>query len=52
MKDKIDPELADDRDVQEEDIDEVELPEFDPTDFELPADFEYHETEKSVQNGR
>jgi hypothetical protein len=41
MDEKIDPELADDRDVQDEDIEEAELPDYDPTPFELTDDFEY-----------
>lgn len=43
MTDKKDPELVDDRDAKEEDIDEIELPEYDPTEFELPDDYEYVE---------
>lgn len=40
----IDPELIDDRDVSETDIAPVELPEYDPTQFELPDDeYEYEE---------
>lgn len=45
MTEKIDPELADDRDVVETDTDPVELPEYDPSDFELPDDFEYEDEE-------
>jgi hypothetical protein len=43
MTDKKDPELVDDRDVKEDDIAEIELPEYDPSEFELPDDFEYEE---------
>jgi hypothetical protein len=43
---KIDPELVDDRDVQEEDHTLVQLPEYDPEQFELPDDFEYEEDEE------
>jgi hypothetical protein len=43
---KIDPELVDDRDVQEEDHTLVQLPEYDPGQFELPDDFEYEEDEE------
>lgn len=43
MKEKIDPELADDLDVSEDDIEPVELPDYDPTDFELPDDYEYED---------
>lgn len=36
-----DPELRDDRDLPEaEDLPEVELPEFDESDFVLPEDYE------------
>lgn len=45
MTEKIDPELADDLNVHDEDIPVVELPEYDPTDFELPDDYEYVEEE-------
>lgn len=38
---QIDPELAEDRDVQETDVEVVELPEYDPEQFELPEDFEF-----------
>jgi len=43
MTEKIDPELVDDRDVQETDIAEITLPEYDPEEFELPDDYEYSE---------
>lgn len=46
MSEKIDPELVDDRDVQEEDVLMGELPEYDPTEFELPDDYEYVEVEE------
>lgn len=49
MEEKRDPELADDLDVQETDIDLVELPDYDPTDFELPDDYEY--VEEGDDNG-
>lgn len=42
---EIDPELKDDRDVQEEDIDEIELPDFDESQFEIDDDFEYVDEE-------
>lgn len=52
MKEKIDPELVDDRDVEETDIDAVELPEYDPSEFELPDDYEYVvESEEGDENG-
>ena len=38
---QIDPELVDDRDIEEADIAEVELPDYDPEQFELSDDFEY-----------
>lgn len=43
MTDKnIDPELVDDRDRQDDDVvGEIELPEYDPSQFELPDDYEY-----------
>ena len=34
----VDPELADDREVEEEEHDVVELPDYDPTQFEFPDD--------------
>lgn len=43
---KIDPELVDDRDVAETDIDPIDLPDYDPAQFELPEDFEYTEDEE------
>lgn len=36
----IDPELADDREVNEEDFGDVDLPDYDPTQFELPDDYD------------
>lgn len=51
MTEKIDPELVDDRDVQETDIAPVELPEYDPSDFELPDDFEYVEEDGDEDGG-
>lgn len=36
----IDPELVDDREVDESDTAPVELPDYDPTQFELPDDYE------------
>lgn len=48
---KIDPELADDRDVEENDIDEIELPEYDAAQFELDDNFEYVEEEEGDDNG-
>lgn len=42
----IDPELVDDRETDDgPDQPEVELPEYDPEQFELPDDFEYTEEE-------
>lgn len=46
MTEKIDPELADDRDVQETDVADIELPEYDPADFELPEDYEHVEIDE------
>lgn len=46
MSEKIDPELVDDRDVQETDIEPVTLPEYDPSEFELPDDYEYVEVDE------
>lgn len=41
---KIDPELVDDRDDTVEEVPvEVDLPEYDPLQFELPEDYEYVE---------
>lgn len=40
----IDPELVDDRDVEEEENDVIELPDYDPTQFEEPDD-EYEHVE-------
>ena len=34
----IDPELADDREVADDEIGEVDLPDYDPTQFEFPDD--------------
>ena len=42
---RIDPELRDDRDEVAEDFPEVELPEFDPTDFVLDEDFDEDDDE-------
>lgn len=40
----IDPELADDRDNSDEEVAVAfDLPEYDPSQFELPDDFEYEE---------
>lgn len=41
----IDPELVDDREVDESETEQVELPEYDPTQFELPDDYEYEDEE-------
>lgn len=46
MSHKIDPELVDDRDVQETDIEPVDLPEYDHEQFELPDDYEYVEVDE------
>lgn len=43
VKQEIDPELVDDRDVDEADQSVVILPDYDDTQFELPDDFEYVE---------
>lgn len=43
MSKNIDPELVDDRDVEETDVAPVELPEYDHEQFELPDDYEYEE---------
>lgn len=54
MDEKIDPELADDLDVQETELEVIELPEYNPSDFELPDDFEYEdedEEEEGEENG-
>lgn len=40
-KQDIDPELVDDREVQEVPLVDIVLPEYDPSLFELPDDFEY-----------
>lgn len=40
---KTDPELVDDRDASEVDVDPIDLPDYDPNQFELPEDFEYTE---------
>lgn len=38
----IDPELVDDRDIQEDDVAPIGLPEYDPAEFEFPDDeYEY-----------
>lgn len=37
----IDPELVDDREVQEVPLVEVEIPDYDPNQFELSDDYEY-----------
>ena len=43
MTEKIDPELAEDRDANDVDVEEFDLPEYDPSQFELPEDYEYEE---------
>lgn len=40
---QIDPELVDDRAVEETDVEVVDLPEYNHEQFELPEDFEYTE---------
>lgn len=50
-KNKIDPELVDDRDVRETDTPPVQLPEYDPSDFELPDDYEYEDEEEGEEDG-
>lgn len=47
MTEKIDPELVDDREVEETDTEPVELPEYDPALFELPDDYEWVEVEEN-----
>lgn len=37
----IDPELVDDTHEQEEDVEAISLPDYDPDQFELPDDYEY-----------
>jgi len=39
----IDPELVDDRETHDEDVEPIELPDYDHSQFELPDDFEYTE---------
>lgn len=51
MTEQIDPELADDRDNDESDVAEVELPDYDPSQFELPDDFEYSEEDDEEDEG-
>ncbi len=49
---EIDPELRDDRDETVEEVPlEVDLPEYDPLQFELPDDFEYTEELDGEENG-
>lgn len=36
----IDPELVDDRETHDDDVEAFELPDYDPTQFELPDDYE------------
>jgi hypothetical protein len=41
---KIDPELVDDLDTRDEEVEVAfDMPEYDPTQFELAEDFEYEE---------
>lgn len=47
----IDPELVDDRDVAESDTAPVDLPDYDPEQFELPDDYEYTDEEDGVEDG-
>ena len=52
MTKKIDPELRDDRDEVATDVPQIELPEYDPSQFELPDDYEYVEVdEEGDENG-
>lgn len=46
-----DPELVDDRSAHEEESDNIELPVYDPTQFDLPDDFEYTEELDGADNG-
>jgi len=48
MSEKIDPELVDDKDdsVVDDTVPEVDLPDYDPTEFELPDDYEFVEDEE------
>lgn len=52
MTEKIDPELVDDKDdeVVVDRVEPVDLPDYDPEDFELPDDYEYVE-EEGEENG-
>jgi len=43
MNKNIDPELVDDRDNDETDIEPVDLPDYDGSQFELPEDYEFAE---------
>lgn len=48
---KIDPELVDDRDTHDEDVAEIDLPDYEPAQFELPDDFEYEEGDEDGSSG-
>lgn len=45
MTEKIDPELVDDRDLDEVEDGFIDLPDYDPSEFELPDDYEYVDEE-------
>lgn len=36
-----DPEIVDDRDIRDVEVEPVELPDYDPTPFEISDDYEY-----------
>lgn len=50
MTEKIDPELAPEPEDVEEDVEEIDLPEYDPTQFELDDDFEYEEADDGEED--
>lgn len=48
---KIDPELVNDLDEPfQEDVPDVDLPEYDPLQFELPEDYEYVEDDEDASD--
>jgi hypothetical protein len=51
MTQKQDYELVDDRDVHEVDTPPVDLPDYDPAQFELPDDYEYVEEDEGEDDG-
>lgn len=50
MTEKIDPELVDDRDLREVDVENLPLPDYDPSEFELPDDYEYVEVDEDGED--